>query len=131
MQRLSYYPDNGWWAVTARLAFLFSLVAVAFAALAPAGWVPRLLFSRHLEHFAAFYVATVLASAALPRARLMRIGLGMVLFAVALELIRVAPSQARGWAIEAGQADIGGILAALAPIVAERFRSWFDPRELR
>lgn len=37
MQRLSYYPDNGPWAVAARLGFLISLVAVSFAALAPAG----------------------------------------------------------------------------------------------
>ncbi|QUD86762.1 hypothetical protein [Phenylobacterium montanum] len=131
MQRLSYYPDNGPWAVAARLGFLISLVAVSFAALAPAGWVPRLLFSRHLEHFAAFYVATVMACAALPRARLMHVGLGMTLFAVGLELLRVLPSQNRAWAVEAGQADIGGVLAALAPIVVERFRSWFDPRETR
>lgn len=131
MQRLSYYPDSGGWAVAARLGFLVSLVAVSFASLAPAGWVPRVLFSRHLEHFAAFYVATLLACAAFPRARLLKLGLGMALFAAALELLRAAPSQDRAWALAAGQADIGGILAALAPIVTEKFRNLFDPRELR
>jgi len=97
--------------------------------LAPAGWTPRILFSRHLEHFAAFYVATVMAVAALPRARLMRIGFGMALFAVTLEVLRAAPSLHVGWTIAPAEADLGGVLAALAPIVAEKFRSLFDPRE--
>jgi hypothetical protein len=132
VRRLSYYPDNGAWAVAARAGFLVSLVAVSFAALAPAPFVPRLLFSRHLEHFAAFYIATIMACAAMPRVRLVRIGVGMALFAAVLELIRVAPSPPRGWwAFQAGQADLGGILAAMAPIVAERFRALFDPREMR
>ncbi len=131
MQRLGYYPDNGAWAVVVRVGFLLSLAAVIFAALAPPGWTPRILFSRHLEHFAAFYVATVMAAAALPRAKLMRLGAGMALFAALLELIRVLPSEHRIWAVSAAQADIGGILAALAPIVAERFRGLFDPREIR
>jgi len=129
VQRLGYYPDHGPWAVAARVGFLFSLAAVAFAALAPAGWTPRILFSRHLEHFAAFYVATVMAVAALPRARLMRIGFGMALFAVTLEVLRAAPSLHVGWTIAPAEADLGGVLAALAPIVAEKFRSLFDPRE--
>ncbi|HEY2662194.1 MAG TPA: hypothetical protein VGI79_20925 [Caulobacteraceae bacterium] len=128
MQRLTYYSDSGFWAMTARIGFLLVIGAVVFASTAPVGWVPRLLFSRHLEHFAAFYVAALMAAAAMPRAKLMRLGVALTLFAAALELMRMIPSQHRVWEIADWQADFGGILAALAPIIAEKFRASFDPR---
>ena len=129
MRGVSYYPDSGLWAVAARLAFLLAIAAVMFASLAPVGWVPRLLFSRHLEHFAAFYIAALLAAAAMPRAKPIRLGAGLALFAAALELVRMVPSQHRIWGIADWQADFGGILAALVPIMAEKFRSQFAPRD--
>ena len=129
--RLTYYPDSGLWAVAARIAFLSAICAVMFASLAPVGWVPRLLFSRHLEHFAAFYVATLAAVVGLPRTKLFRIATGLALFAAVLELGRMLPSQHRDWGIADWQADFGGILAAIAPMLAERFRNLFAPRDAK
>ena len=123
------YPDAGPLAVASRLSFIGAVAAIIVAVYLPPSMVPRFARSHYLEHFAAFYVATVMAVAALPRARLMRIGFGMALFAVTLEVLRAAPSLHVGWTIAPAEADLGGVLAALAPIVAEKFRSLFDPRE--
>ena len=124
----SYYPDAGPWAVAARAAFLGAVGAVLFASLAPVALVPRFLASRHLEHFAAFYVTAMVAAAALPRMSVMRLGAWLGLFAGLLELARMIPSQHRIWGVLDWEADFGGIMAALAPMTVAMFRARFEPR---
>src|SRR5665213_1841847 len=70
----SYYPDSGLWAVATRVGLVAVLAAVGYASL-PGRRVPRLLYSYHLEHFAAFYLAALIAAAAFPRSRLRNIGI--------------------------------------------------------
>jgi hypothetical protein len=120
------YPDSGPLAVMARLAFLSAVLAIAIAVFLPPWMVPRILYSNYLEHFAAFYVAILAGFAAMPRTRVWRIAAAYGLFATVLEglhLLAGAPflPLMRNWV-----ADLGGLSAAIAPIVVERFRRRFD-----
>lgn len=125
------YPDTGPLAVLARLAFLGSLFAIVVAVFLPDDMVPEFAHSHYLEHFAAFYVASLFGLAAMPRASLWRIGAGYVVFGVVLEsthLFAGAPLEPliRNWV-----ADMGGLAAAAAPVIVERFRRRFSKREAK
>lgn len=125
---LSPYPDTGLLAVGARLAFGMTALAIFIAIIAPGWLLPKVLHSHYLEHFAAFYVAAVAGAAAMPRIQIRRIGVGYVVFAAALELLQVLRGLPQDRAWNNGIADTGGIAAALAPVVVERFRARFAPR---
>lgn len=121
------YPDTGPLAVGARLGFLAAVVAIIVAVYLPSSMVPRFARSHYLEHFAAFYVVLLAALAAMPRARLRAVATGLVAFATALEsshLLAGAPLDplVRNWV-----ADLGGLAAAAAPVVVERYRRRFPP----
>jgi hypothetical protein len=122
------YPDTGPVAVLARLAFLLAILAIVVAVFLPPELVPRFARSHYLEHFAAFYVAGLCAFAALPRMRLRRIAVGFVLFAVVLESSHLVAGAALWPLIDNWVADVGGLAAALAPMVVQRFRQRFPPR---
>jgi hypothetical protein len=104
---------------------LLSILAIVIAVFLPSSMVPKFTRSHYLEHFAAFYVALLCGLAAMPRTQLRRVGIGYVVFAVVLEsthLIAHAPlwPLVRNWV-----ADMGGLAAALVPVVVERFRRRF------
>jgi hypothetical protein len=122
------YPDTGPLAVLARLAFLAAVVAIVIAVFLPREMVPRPLRSHYLEHFAAFYVVMLAALAAMPRARLRGVATGFVLFATALEATHLFAGAAFGPLVDNWVADLGGMSAAAAPVVVERFRRRFPPR---
>ena len=122
------YPDTGPLAVLARVAFLGAVVAILIAVFLPRSMVPQFVRSHYLEHFAAFYVAALFAIAAMPRSRLRRIGTGYVIFAVILEATHLLARAPLGPLIDNWVADMGGLAAALAPVVAERFRRRFPRR---
>lgn len=119
------YPDAGPLAVLARLGFLGAVLAIIVAILLPPEVVPNFVKSTYLQHFAAFYVAALLGLAAMPRVRLRHIGTGYFLFASALELSRLVTGAPLGPLIDNWVADLGGVAAAFAPVVAERFRRRF------
>ncbi len=119
------YPDTGPLAVLARLSFLVAVLAIVVAVFLPREMVPRPLRSHYLEHFAAFYVALLTAFAAMPRARLRRVATGFVLFATALEATHIFAGAAFGPLVDNWVADLGGLSAAAAPVVVERFRRRF------
>lgn len=122
------YPDAGPLAVTARLAFLAALGAIVVAVFLPRWMVPRFARSHYLEHFAAFYVAALFGLAAMPRTQLRRIGLGYMVFAVILESTHLFAGAPLRPLVDNWAADIGGLAAAFAPVVVERFRRRFPPR---
>lgn len=124
------YPDTGPLAVLARLGFLASLTAILVAVYLPSSLVPRFARSHYLEHFAAFYVVLLAALAAMPRARLRRVAIGFVLFATALESSHLLGGALLEPLIMNWVADLGGLAAAIAPIVVERYRRRF-PLTLR
>jgi hypothetical protein len=117
--------DNDPLAVAARVTFLGLIAAVSFASLAPTSWIPHLLYSYHLEHFAAFYLMALSMAAARYRAGLNRVLLDALLLASLLEGVRAFTPAHQLTAAEDWVADLGGALAALTPILVGKFRGSF------
>lgn len=122
------YPDTGPLAVLARLAFLGSIGAIVVAVFLPRPLVPQFLHSHYLEHFAAFYVASLFGMAAMPRAQLRRICTAYVIFALILESTHLFAGAAFRPLLDNWVADMGGLTAAVAPVIVERFRRRFPRR---
>ncbi|WP_304168168.1 hypothetical protein [Phenylobacterium aquaticum] len=122
------YPDTGLLAVAARLAFGLTALAIVLAVIAPGWLLPKVLHSHYLEHFAAYYIAAVAGAAAMPRIQIRRIGIGYALFALGLEGLQLARGIPHMQAWNNAVADLGGVAAALFPVVVERFRARFAPR---
>lgn len=120
------YPLNGPWAILARVAFLGALGAILTAVFLPGDLVPDFVRSHYLQHFAALYVVTLFGLAAAPRSRHRAVGLGMFAFATAIELAHLLAGAALRPLIDNWVADLGGIAAALAPALVERFRVRFQ-----
>lgn len=118
------YPDTGPLAVAARVALIGCVAILIYATFAPGDVVPRLLYSNNLEHFAAFYIAALVAAAAFPRRRLRWLTLAFAVFALALEGSRTLQSPGIDL-IERWNADFGGVMAAYVPMVIQRFRRLF------
>jgi len=123
------YPDTGPLAVLARLAFLGALLAIVVAVFLPRQWVPQFARSHYLEHFAAFYVVSLFALAAMPRTQLRRIGTAFFVFGVILEATHLLARAPLAPLIDNWVADMGGLAAAMAPVVVERFRRRFPRRK--
>jgi hypothetical protein len=118
------YPDTGPLAVLARLAFVGALLLIPAEAYLPS-FTLHFARSHYIEHFAAFYVAVLCGMAAMPRVRLRLIAAAYMLFATALEALHLLGGAhiyplVRNWT-----ADLGGLAAACAPVVFERFRRRF------
>jgi hypothetical protein len=123
MVRRSRLSPLLWLWTTAALAGLsWGLVAVVFASVAPPQYVPRVFFSYHIEHFAAFYLISILAAAGLPTLRLSQITFAIILMALVLATVRLVIPRHRVADGEDLAADLAGISAAIAPIVVGRLR---------
>lgn len=122
------YPDTGPVAVLARLAFVGALLAIVIAVFLPPELVPDFVRSHYLQHFAAFYVAALCGLAAMPRTRLRTLGAGYFIFATVLEAAHLPAGAPLGPLVDNWVADLGGLAAAFAPVVVERFRRRFEPR---
>lgn len=120
------YPITGPLAILARVAFLGALFAIAAAVLAPPEMVPQFARSGYLEHFAAFYVAGLLALAASPRTSVGIVATRLAVFAVVLESTHLLRGADLADVIDNGVADFGGIAAALAPLAIARWRRRFS-----
>jgi hypothetical protein len=119
------YPLTGRWAVLARLGFLGALATIAVAVVLPGNVGPPFVGSYHLQHFAAFYVATLLGLAASPRLRVRRVALRIVLFTTVVEGLRLIGGAAPRSLIDNWAADVGGMAAAIAPLGVARWRRRF------
>ena len=116
------YPVTGPLAVAARAAFVGAILAIVLAVFLPPNLVPDFVYSVHLQHFAAFYVAALLGLTAMARTRLRVVALGFFLFASLLEASHLLAGADMQPLIDNWVADLGGLAAAFAPVVAERFR---------
>jgi hypothetical protein len=116
------YPLTGPLAIMARLAFLGALAAIVVAKFLPSRLVPDFVHSTHLQHFAAFYVAALFGLAAMARTSVRAIALGFVLFATLIEIAHLIAGASLAPLIDNWVADMGGLLAAFAPVIVERFR---------
>lgn len=122
------YPDGGPLAILARLGFLGAALAIVIAVFLPSEMVPHFVHSHYLEHFAAFYVALLAGMAAMPRVKLRRVGGAYVVFATVLEASHLLAGAQFRPLVQNWVADLGGLSAAVAPVVVERFRRRFPPR---
>ncbi len=122
MARARIAPLLWLWTIAALGGLAWGLVAVVFASVAPPQFVPRVFFSYHVEHFAAFYLIAILAAAGLPTLRLHQITFALVLMALMLATVRLVIPQHRLADAEDLAADLAGIGAAVAPIVVGRLR---------
>jgi len=121
---------NAWlWTLAALAALAWGLIAVVFASVGPSQYVPRLFYSYHIEHFAAFYVLTLLATSGLPRAHLRQVVPPLALMAVVLATVRLLTPRHRMANAEDLVADLVGIAAAVAPILVGRFRQIVAERQ--
>lgn len=120
------YPDAGPLAVLARLSLLGAGVAIVIAKFLPPELVPDFVRSPNLQHFAAFYVLALCALAALPRARLRTVATGVAGFATMLEALHLLSGAPLGPLTDNWVADLGGVTAAFAPVLVERFRRRFE-----
>ncbi len=116
-------PNPTPWMIVALAVGAWGVIAVAFASLAPVGVVPHIFYSFHVEHFAAFYILAVVAAAGLPRQTLTALTLGLIAFAVVLEVIRMLTPAHRLTSAEDLICDIAGVMAGYAPILVGRFRN--------
>jgi hypothetical protein len=124
------YPDTGPLVVIARLAFLGAFAGILAEVFLLRGLTPDFVQSHYLRHFAAFYVATLTALAALPRAQIRRLATGVAVFATLLEAVNLLSTPPSRALLDNWVADIGGITAAVVPVVIDRFRRRF-PRPPR
>lgn len=108
--------------MTALGGLAWGVIAVVFASVAPAGYVPRLFFSYHIEHFLAFYLIAMLAAGGLPSLRLISIVLALTVMALILATVRLVIPQHRLADAEDLAADLAGIAGAVAPILVGRLR---------
>jgi hypothetical protein len=125
MGRSPRYAHDNPLAIMARSLGVVCFIAVAFASLGPANWLPKLLYSNNLEHFAAFYVVTLFGYAARYRSPAFRVVRDIAIFATLLEIARMVVPGPRIPNFDHWVADLGGILAAAAPVGAVMFRQLF------
>jgi hypothetical protein len=122
------YPDTGYLAVIARLGFLGAVIAIVVAVFLPSSMVPHFVRSHYLQHFAAFYVAALSGLAAMPRTQLRRVATGVMIFATLLEASHLLAGASFQPLVENWVSDLGGLAAAVVPVVVERFRRRFPKR---
>ncbi|MBX3483517.1 hypothetical protein [Phenylobacterium sp.] len=120
------YPSTGPLAVLARAGFLIAVLAIVLAVVLPPRFVPDFVHSLYLQHFAAFYVVSLLHLAASPRTRISAIALRVVAFATVMESFHLLTGARVRPLIDNWAADVGGLAAALAPIAVARFRRRFE-----
>ena len=110
------------WTLAALGGLAWGLIAVIFASIGPSQFIPRIFYSYHIEHFAAFYVIFLLAAAGLPNVRLHHIIFAALLMALILATVRLAIPRHRFSDFEDLCADIAGIAAGVAPMLVARLR---------
>ena len=107
-----------------RMVFVVFLAAAAFAlwrALVPSDDSSGLIPWDKAKHFIVFYVLSGLASLALPQSRLLRIGLVLLAFGGAIELLQGLPLFHRDASWLDLLADGCGISAAFGPMLVSQW----------
>jgi hypothetical protein len=115
-------PNPWLWTIAALAGLTWGVIAVIFASVGPGEYVPRVFHNYHAEHFIAFYALTLLASAGLSRAPLLHLCSSLALMALVLAIVRLFIPRHQLADAEDLAADLGGIAAAVAPILVGRFR---------
>ncbi len=107
---------------SARLGFLLGVGAILAAIIAPPDLTPHVLRSYYLEHFAAFYVTSLVAAIAFPRIAIRRLICILIGFAFFVQCYPLLwnPELQTFW--PRAVANTGGVLAAVVPVLAGQLR---------
>ncbi|HEY3779009.1 MAG TPA: hypothetical protein VGL35_13225 [Rhizomicrobium sp.] len=115
----------------AQAAFWAALAFTFVSAIIPPHSSPKLFPWDKAEHFAAFYVLTVLSVAAFPRLGLLALAVALSAFGAGIELVQALPFVSRDCDILDWIADTFAVVAALAPLALARWRvSFSKPADL-
>ena len=125
------HPNAWLWTIAALAGLAWGVLAVVFASVGPSEYVPTIFHNYRVEHFVAFYMLTILASAGLPHVRLYQLACSLTLMAVILATVRLTMPRHRLADAEDLLADIAGIAAAIMPILVGRFRQIAAQRRLQ
>ncbi len=127
LERLGAQP---WALPLARAAFWITLLGVFIAAEIPEKDHPPDLFGwDKANHFAAFYLLSVLGAGAFPRRPLIAIGAWLSGFGALIELVQALPFIHRDADVVDWITDTAAILAALCPVLLARWREISRPRQ--
>ncbi len=110
----------------ARAAFLVAMAAIFFAAVAPPGEGPSLVPWDKANHFIAFYVLAITASAGFPRTKSLLIAAGLMAFGGAIEVVQGLPMVGRDADVGDWIADGLGVAAVVVPLALARWRTAAD-----
>jgi hypothetical protein len=108
-------------AAVSRAGFWAACVLVLFGTLADSDPTGGRFWDKGL-HFTAFYVLATLGAVAYPAIRLRWVGLGLLLFGLAIEALQKLPFVHRDGSWGDFFADALGVGFALAPIALDRLR---------
>jgi VanZ family protein len=126
MDILDRLRTRRWALPLARAAWFIACLAVFIAAVIPREDHPPDLFGwDKANHFFAFYVLSLLAAAAFPRASPIILAAWMSGFGAAIEGVQAIPFIHRDCDINDWIADSAGVLAALVPLLVARWRTGF------
>jgi VanZ family protein len=109
-----------------QLCCITVLVVLAVVALGPAKWQPRSGLGWEIDHFAGYFVITLMCCLAWPRPLV--IGGALVIFAVVLEGLQAFMPDRSSYYLAAVYSAAGVIAAALIADLFIRARRWVSKR---
>ena len=109
--------------VLARGALVAAGAIVMLAAVKPP---PRLIYSYHAQHLAAFYVLSLCSATAFKKTKVLSLASMWAAVAVVFEAVRSLDPLHVHTSYASALADGAGILGAFAPMLAQKFRARFD-----
>ena len=108
--------------------FAWAVAGLVYIFIVPTAHVPRISASYRFEHFALFYVVSLIAILGLPTFSVETVLTLIATLAVVLESARLWNPAHRTSGAENLFCDVAGVLAVWAPIAAARVRRMFIAR---
>ena len=115
--------------VLSLILFAWAVAGLLYIFIYPSAYVPRVSASYRFEHFALFYVVSLVAIAGFPTFSVETVLTLMATLALVLESVRLWNPNHRASGAENLFCDVAGVLAVWAPVAADRFRRMFAARE--
>jgi hypothetical protein len=104
-----------------------ALVAVVFVGLGPAKWQPRSGLGWEIDHFAGYFVITLMFCLAWPRP--FAVAGGLIVFACILEALQAIPPDRHSNVFAALYSSCGVLAGALLAELFIRGRRWFESKD--
>jgi hypothetical protein len=115
--------------VLSLILFAWAVAGLIYLFIFPAAGVPRISASYRFEHFAAFYVVSLVAIAGFPTFSVETVLTLIATLALVLESVRLSDPVHRASGAQNLFCDVAGVLAVWAPIAAQTLRRRFAARD--